>query len=212
LIGIFSTFDKLLSEPDYTPDRTIIASMGYDEEIGGSRSAAYLAKKLEERYGKDGISLVLDEGFTGVDEAYGQKFVRFGLAEKGAVDLVLEVFTQGELAVFVLCQAVCVDRFTAGGHSSVPLGPHTGIGVLARLLVALEDHPAEVNLKAGNPMLSYLNCAADYGNMDKHLKKKVRNPRKWKQLGEELAASNPILRSFLSTSQAIDLVNGGVKV
>ncbi|GAA5980377.1 hypothetical protein JCM5350_000964 [Sporobolomyces pararoseus] len=193
LIAIFTTFDKLLSEPGYQPDRTIIASMGYDEEIGGSRSAAYLARKLEGRYGENGISLVLDEGFTGVDEAYGQNFVRFGLAEKGAVDLVLEVFTQG-------------------GHSSVPLGPHTGIGILARLLVALEDHPAQINLKAGNPMLSYLNCAADYGDMDKDLVRRVRNPKKWKELGEELAASDPILRSFLSTSQAIDLVNGGVKV
>ncbi|GAA5829218.1 hypothetical protein JCM3766R1_001022 [Sporobolomyces carnicolor] len=192
LVAIFSTFDRLLSE-GYAPDRTIIASFGYDEEIGGSRSAAYLSKKLEERYGQDGVSLILDEGFTGVDEAYGTKFARFGLAEKGAVNLDLEVFTQG-------------------GHSSVPLGPHTGIGVLARLLVALEDHPSQINLKAGNPMLSYLNCAADYGDVPKALKQKVRNEKKWEQLGEELAQSDPILRSFLSTSQAIDLINGGVKV
>ncbi|GAA5905525.1 M20 family metallopeptidase [Sporobolomyces salmoneus] len=192
LTAIFTTFDKLLSE-GYTPDRTIIASFGYDEEIGGARSAKYLANELEDRYGKDGIALVLDEGFTGVDEAFGQKFVRFGVAEKGAVNLDLEVFTQG-------------------GHSSVPLGPHTGIGILARLLVALEDNPSKVNLKAGNPMLSYLNCAADYGDMPKDLSKKVRNSRKWQELGEALAASDPILRSFLSTSQAIDLINGGVKV
>lgn len=96
LVAIFSTFDRLLSE-GYAPDRTIIASFGYDEEIGGSRSAAYLSKKLEERYGQDGVSLILDEGFTGVDEAYGTKFARFGLAEKGAVNLDLEVFTQGSL-------------------------------------------------------------------------------------------------------------------
>ncbi|GAA5938609.1 M20 family metallopeptidase [Sporobolomyces koalae] len=193
LTGIFAAFDKLLSEPDFVPAATIILSAGFDEEIGGSRSAAYLAKKLEERYGKDGVGLILDEGFTGVDKAYGTQFARFGVAEKGAVDLKLEVFTQG-------------------GHSSVPLGRHTGIGIMSRLLVALEDNPAEVNLKAGNPMLSYLNCAADYGDMDASLKKKVRNEHKWKQLGHELADSDPILRSFLSTSQAIDLINGGVKV
>lgn len=61
-------------------------------------------------------------------------------------------------------------------------------------------------------MLSYLNCAADYGDVPKALKQKVRNEKKWEQLGEELAQSDPILRSFLSTSQAIDLINGGVKV
>jgi len=193
LIGIFSTFDKLLEEEAYVPERTIILSSGFDEEIGGSRSAAYLARKLESRYGHNGISLILDEGFTGVDEEYGQKFVRFGLGEKGAVNLKLEVFTKG-------------------GHSSVPLGKHTGIGILAKLLVGLEDHPDEVRLREGNPMLSYLNCAADFGDMDKGLKRRVRNEKKWKALGEELADSDPVLRSFLSTSQAIDLVNGGVKV
>ncbi|GAA6011066.1 hypothetical protein JCM11491_005925 [Sporobolomyces phaffii] len=199
LIAIFSTFDKLLSEPDYTPERTIILSAGYDEEIGGSRSAEYLARTLEKRYGENGVSLILDEGFTGVDQAFGKQFVRFGVAEKGAVDLKLEVFTQG-------------------GHSSVPLpqrhssSPHTGIGILAKLLVALEDHPSDINLSAGNPMLSYLNCAADHGDMDKVLKRKVRDAKKWKKLGEQMAQSDPILRSFLSTSQAIDLINGGVKV
>lgn len=193
MIGIFSTFDKLLEEEDYEPERTIILSSGFDEEIGGSRSAAYLARKLESRYGKDGISLILDEGFTGVDTEYGQSFIRFGLGEKGAVNLKLEVFTKG-------------------GHSSVPLGKHTGIGILARLLVGLEDHPDEVRLREGNPMLSYLNCAADFGEMDHSLKKRVRDQREWKKLGEELGESSPVLRSFLSTSQAIDLVNGGVKV
>lgn len=61
-------------------------------------------------------------------------------------------------------------------------------------------------------MLSYLNCAADYGTMDHSLKQRVRSPKKWQALGEQLAAEDPITRAFLGTTQAIDLIHGGVKV
>ncbi|GAA6064215.1 hypothetical protein JCM10212_003824 [Sporobolomyces blumeae] len=192
LIGIFAALDRLVEE-GYTPQRTVILSSGFDEEIGGSRSAKPLADRIEARYGRDGVALVLDEGFTGVDEAFSTRFARFATAEKGAVNVRVEVFAPG-------------------GHSSVPLGAHTGIGVLARFLVALEDHRAAPSLEAGNPMVSYLDCAADFGKVDKKLRKQIKDPRKWSKLGKELAESSPILRSFLSTSQAIDLIQGGVKV
>ena len=135
--------------------------------------------------------LVLDEGFTGVDSAYGTTFARLGMAEKGAFSLTLDVLTPG-------------------GHSSVPTR-HTGIGILSLLLVELEKNPAQVNLVEGNPVLSYLNCAADHGDVDKHLKKRIRDPKQWKQLGAELAEDDT-LRAFLGTTQAADLISGGVKV
>lgn len=53
------------------------------------------------RWCKPPSSFLIDEGFTGVDEAYGTKFASLGLAEKGSLNLVLEVDTPG-------------------GHSSVP--------------------------------------------------------------------------------------------
>ncbi|GAA5972509.1 hypothetical protein JCM11641_001876 [Rhodosporidiobolus odoratus] len=191
LIGILSALDRLLEE-GFEPKRTIILSSGFDEEIGGGRSAAYLASTLEERYGKDDIALVLDEGFTGVDESYVTTFGRFGMAEKGAVSVKLDVLTEG-------------------GHSSVPHGRHTGIGILARLLVALEDHPDSPKLEEGNPLLQQLQCAADFGEVDKQLRRKIKDPRKWKKLGEELA-EDEVLRAFMSTTQAADLVQGGVKI
>ncbi|GAA6033233.1 hypothetical protein JCM8097_003008 [Rhodosporidiobolus ruineniae] len=191
LIGIFGALDKLI-EDGFEPKRTIVSSFGFDEEIGGARSAAYLAKEIESRYGRDGVALILDEGFSGISESFGRTFASFGLAEKGAVSVELEVLTEG-------------------GHSSVPHGKHTGIGILARLLVALEDHPDSPALKQGNPLLQYLNCAADYGDVGKSLKKRIKDPRQWKALGEELAQDDQ-LRAFLSTTQAEDLIQGGVKL
>ncbi|GAA5902875.1 hypothetical protein JCM5296_006320 [Sporobolomyces johnsonii] len=193
LIGIFSALDRLILE-NFVPPRTIILSSGFDEEIGGSRSAAHLASTLQSRYGENGIALVLDEGFTGVDTAFGgTTFARFGVAEKGAVNVKLDVLT-------------------SGGHSSVPLGAHTGIGLLARLVVALEDHPSSPTLQAGNPVLSYLNCAADYGKMDEGLKRRIRRESEWKKLGEEMAREDAVVRAFLGTTQAVDLVQGGIKI
>ncbi|GAA5900928.1 hypothetical protein JCM6882_005981 [Rhodosporidiobolus microsporus] len=191
LIGIFAAFDKLVEE-GFEPTRTIVFSSGFDEEIGGSRSAAYLASTIEERYGRNGVALVVDEGFTGVDRAYDRTIARFGMGEKGAVSINLDVLTEG-------------------GHSSVPHGKHTGIGILARLLVALEDHPDQPKLEKGNPLLQELNCAADYGDVDKELKRKIRDPRQWKKLAAKLAEDD-ITRAFLSTTQAADLIHGGVKI
>ncbi|TNY18491.1 hypothetical protein DMC30DRAFT_51975 [Rhodotorula diobovata] len=192
LIGLFAALDKLI-EDDFKPSRTIILSSGFDEEIGGHRSAAYLASTLESRYGKDGVALVLDEGFTGVDTAYGVPFARFGMAEKGAVSVKLEVLT-------------------TGGHSSVPLSAHTGIGVLAQCITALEAHPSEPLLQTGNPMLQQLQCAADHGEVDKSWRRRIRNPKQWKKLGREMAREDPIMRAFLGTTQAVDLIEGGVKL
>ncbi|BGP34581.1 hypothetical protein JCM10296v2_006403 [Rhodotorula toruloides] len=192
LIGIFGALDKLIEE-GHSPTRTIILSSGFDEEIGGSRSAKYLASTLEERYGKDGIAWVLDEGFTGVDEAYGRTFARFGTAEKGAVSIKLDVLTPG-------------------GHASVPRRGHTGIGILAKLVSVLEEHPDVPRLREGNPLLSELMCAAEYGEVDRKWRRRVKDPKQWKKLGREMAKEDDIKRAYLSTTQATDLIHGGVKI
>lgn len=127
-----------------------------------------------------------------MDVAYNTTFARLGMAEKGAVSVTLEVLTDG-------------------GHSSVP-PKHTGIGIMSRLLVALEDSPFPPLLQRGNPMLSYLNCAADFGEVEEGLKKRIRKEKQWKALGEELAEGDRVIGAFLGTTQAVDLVSGGIKV
>ena len=46
LIGIMSVVEKLL-EQDWRPRRTIVLAFGFDEETGGIRGAAHIAKHLE---------------------------------------------------------------------------------------------------------------------------------------------------------------------
>jgi Gly-Xaa carboxypeptidase len=54
---------------------------------------------------------------------------------------------------------------------------------------------------------------ADHGpSFPKDLKKQVKNPKKWRKLATRLAAESRKLNSFLATTQAVDLIQGGVKV
>lgn len=83
---------------------------------------------------------------------------------------------------------------------------------MSRLIVALEDHPFESSLSAESPFLQYLTCLADYApEFPKDVKKQVRNPKKWNKLAKELAAQDPISKAFVGTSQAVDMISGGVK-
>jgi len=114
---------------------------------------------------------------------------------------------------------------TPGGHSSVPpvhtgskhilavLLAHTLVGLMSRLLTALEDHPFKPSMTADSPYLKYLSCLAEYApEFPRKLAKKVKNPKAWPKLAVELAAEDRVKNSFLATSTAIDLIHGGVKV
>jgi Gly-Xaa carboxypeptidase len=82
LIGILEALETLL-EKDYTPERTILAGFGFDEEISGDQGAQAIAKNLEETRGEDSLELILDEGGLGTKEMDGAVFALPGLGEKG---------------------------------------------------------------------------------------------------------------------------------
>lgn len=82
LIGVLEAFESLL-EKDYIPRRTILAGFGFDEEIGGWNGANHIAQHLEERWGKNGLDLIIDEGGLGIKDMYGAKFALPALGEKG---------------------------------------------------------------------------------------------------------------------------------
>ncbi|RXK38293.1 hypothetical protein M231_04466 [Tremella mesenterica] len=192
LMAILGSVERLVSE-GFEPERTILLGFGYDEEIGGWKGAGSLAKLLEERYGSDSVAFLVDEGFSGLAEEYGNMFMSLGMAEKGASTFHIKVET-------------------LGGHSSVP-PPHTGIGVMAQLLIALESHPFEPSLVPASPYMKYLSCLSEYApDIPRSLKRRVRHPKMWKKLARDLAKSDRILNSYLSTTQAIDIIHGGVKV
>lgn len=115
-------------------------------------------------------------------------------------------------------QDIKVEISTAGGHSSVPPA-HTSIGMLASALVHLENHPQHPRLDRSSPIYSALLCEAEYApELPKPLRKLIKQSIK---SDAALALILPILlktdetrllRSVLSTTQAIDLIHGGVKI
>lgn len=111
---------------------------------------------------------------------HGQSFARLGLAEKGCLTVKLQVATPG-------------------GHSSSP-PPHTGIGIMSEIVVAMEANPAKMNLVNGNPLLGYLECLAEYGEIEEDMRNDIRDSSRWPALAERLSHDKR-LKPFLGTTQ-----------
>jgi carboxypeptidase PM20D1 len=132
VFGLLEATESLLSS-GFRPRRTIHLAFGADEEAGGRRGAAVIAKLMATR----GIRpiFVLDEGgmvIQGVLPGIESPVAVVGIAEKGY--LTLELTAKGE-----------------GGHSSVP-PTQTAAGILARAITRLEDNqmPAEIRGATAN--------------------------------------------------------------
>lgn len=196
LIGLLSTVEDLLSQK-WQPQRTILLAFGFDEESHGFLGAGSIAAALEERYGKDSFEFILDEGGMGLQNLGDDNDVLYalpGVGEKGSLDLVLE------LAV-------------PGGHSSVPPA-HTGIGMMAEIIYELERQELfSPRLDPSHPSYGMLECQARYSPdfVESWLSDKLAEGDA-EALGEAVAQSRgPAVRYTLQTSQAADLINGGVK-
>lgn len=112
-----------------------------------------------------------------------------------------------------------IQIVSPGGHSSIP-PKRTSIGLLALVLAEIEANPHEAHLKRSSPLYSALLCGAEHApKMDVRLKqelyKSVKSDRALKRV-EELVFNNPNIgdgvRALSTTTQAIDLIQGGVKV
>lgn len=125
---------------------------------------------------------------------YGQPMAIVGTAEKGYFD-------------------VRVDVASPGGHSSVPPA-HTSIGILSSLLVHLEENPYEIKLKRGTPIYQQAQCLAHAPDLPKSVRRAIRKSAKsdkaLKEVEKALIADNKF-KSLVGTTQAIDLIGGGVK-
>lgn len=100
----------------------------------------------------------------------------------------------------------CLERFLGLTLSPSP------VGLLAQAINTLESHPLPTALTSASPYLKYLTCLADYApDLPKDLRKSIKTPSKWKKLAAGLS-KDPQQRAFLGTTQAVDLIKGGVKV
>lgn len=91
--------------------------------------------------------------------------------------------------------------------------------MLASAIVHLENHPQHPHLDRSSPVYSGLLCQAEHApELPKSLRKLVKKSVKSDvALGLLLPAllkndEKRVLRSLLSTTQAIDLIHGGVKI
>ena len=153
------------------------------------------------------MSLLVDEG-TGIQQSWGRTFGLPAVAEKGKFNLNLTVST-------------------LGGHSSVP-PKHTNIGLTSLLVAELERNPHPVIMEKTSPIWGYLQCAARYApDMPEALRKSVirsqNNAKAFQNLPEDVLeygvgsgrsseGMGNQAEALLSTTQATDIIYGGVKV
>ena len=191
LLAIMESVELLL-HAGFTPRRTVILSFGFDEEISGTEGAGHLAPFLLERYGKDSIAAIVDEG-AGISTLWGSTFAAPAVAEKGALDVDIVVRMPG-------------------GHSSIPPS-HNGIGVMSELVTLIEAQPYSPRLDDSNPYLGLLTCGAEHSpSFPKKLKKLLSSSSKRRKLAIEAAKASLGIRYLMTTSAAVDVIAGGVKV
>ena len=143
LIALLEAVERLLEE-SFKPSQTIYLAFGHDEEVGGSKGAAEIAKYLKSKDVQ--AAMTLDEGgflaenmVPGIDKPIAM----VNLAEKGFASFNLIVKTQG-------------------GHSSQPPKENT-IGMLAQAIVDLENNQLPYKLvKPIDYQLEYIGAALPF--------------------------------------------------
>ncbi|CCD23062.1 Gly-Xaa carboxypeptidase NDAI_0B00280 [Naumovozyma dairenensis CBS 421] len=194
LIAELEAVEQLLLD-GFVPDRTVLLSMGFDEEANGLHGAKSLAQFLHKRYGNDSIYSIIDEG-EGVVEVDDGLYIASPVAtEKGYVDVEFTVVGKG-------------------GHSSIP-PDHTTIGIASKLISLIEDSPYPFEFKNDNPVYGSLVCAAEHSkSMSKKDRKVIlqatKNKKKGKLLSKFLESMKP-LRDLIRSTSAVDIIHGGVK-
>lgn len=87
------------------------------------------------------------------------------------------------------------------------------VGLMSLILANFESNPYPSKLDEGNPFLHYLACLAEYAaNIPGDLKSRIQDPSQWQGLADELGKHDRIANAFLTTTTAIDLINGGNKI
>ncbi|KAL1744323.1 hypothetical protein HDZ31DRAFT_38951 [Schizophyllum fasciatum] len=184
--------ERLAAGLDVRGERTIVMSVGFDEEIMGIKGAGNNSLVLQERYGHDSFAFIIDEGSTGIETEYGLRVASLGLSEKGSLGAKIQVDVPG-------------------GHASKP-PRHTGLGILSLLIAELEAHPNPYTLNTDSLYLRYLTCLAQHApDMPAGLRARVLDPASWPALADELAEDDE-LRAHIATTMAANVARAGEKV
>ncbi|PCH36644.1 carboxypeptidase S [Wolfiporia cocos MD-104 SS10] len=193
LISIMTAVETLLKHR-FHPTRTIVIAFGFDEEASGLEGASAISRYLLSEYGENAFSMLVDEGGA-IETQYGGVFALPAIAEKGYLDVQLDVSAPG-------------------GHSSVP-PPHTTIGMLASMLVAYEASAPSARLQRDSPMYTHAQCLAAHApDLPARLREAIvgsaTSDSALRRAEKELL-KDATFRALISTTQAVDLIAGGVK-
>jgi carboxypeptidase PM20D1 len=186
LIALLETVEGLLKK-GYTPKRTIYLVFGHDEEISGFEGAQKIAEQLILQGVK--LAAVLDEGgmltqriLTGAEEPIGL----VGITEKGY--LTLDISAYGK-----------------PGHSSMP-PRQTAVGVIARALALMDDHPMPARLNIISPMLLSVGHLLPF-----RMQLLIANTWLFKPIILKLMAKSTQMNALIRTTHAATMIEGGIK-
>jgi Gly-Xaa carboxypeptidase len=193
LIGHMEAVEELI-KIGFKPTRTVIFSYGFDEEISGLRN--HNGKYLEEKLGPKSLYAVMDEGGVSMVDIDETTLAVVGTGEKGYLDVSISIQKKG-------------------GHSSLPQ-EHTAIGIMGSLIVQVENDHFPTYFTDHNPTFYQYVCLAEHAvDIDETLRKNILES----QFDED---ANAAVREFIDksiltgyaikTTQALDVINGGVKV
>ena len=187
LISIMEAAEHLAAS-GFTPSRDVYFLFGHDEEVSGKAGAGEIRKLLD----AEGVHLAftLDEGsgiVQGVIPGAKRPVALISTAEKGFVSL----------------------KFSAnaeGGHSSAP-SPDTAVSLVARAVVAVEDHPYP--LEIDGETAKFLHALATELPFSKRLA--LTNLWLFGPLVKSSLAKSPLTAAALHTTTAPTMIAGGTK-
>ncbi|WAO91856.1 M20-dimer domain-containing protein [Fusarium falciforme] len=192
ITAMMSAMEALLSQQDYQPTRTVVFAFGFDEECSGRRGAGEISKHLQERYGEDGIAVIIDEGGAGLEKVGDTLYALPAVYEKGYLD-------------------VWFDLSVVGGHSATPT-PNTAIGMMADVVIALEDNPFSPQILENGPVHEGLVCFTRY---TPRALPALTQMIRWGDLrgaAQLWAKVSPEKQYSIQTSQAVGSFCGGNKI
>ncbi|KAK6515918.1 hypothetical protein TWF281_004510 [Arthrobotrys megalospora] len=190
LVAIMESIDLLLYG-GYRPTRSVVLAFGFDEELGGGQGARYLGRELDDRYGPNGFSMIVDEG-SGMAGLFGSDFTVVSTAEKGFMN-----------------QQITIK--TVGGHSSIP-PPHSSIGMISEFVVELENYPFEIEFSDDNPLYDLFTCAAAHAkDFPDELSSFIEDGDR-QGLADAIIKFDPRYEADLRSTVAVTTIQGGTKL
>lgn len=198
LIASMSAVESLLRF-GYRPQRTLVLAFGFDEEISGFQGGKKISERLEERYGKDGVALLIDEGPGIFHHAeLGASYAIPGLAEKGLLNANISVHLES-------------------GHSSFSAhDDDNSIAVMAALIQRILDNPIPGGIQSYDPFLQAVFCLGQHAGLEQQHVDKIQfldqDVTFIDALLPVLIDRLPALRPLVDTVQSLTMISGGNKI